>query len=69
VKAEVEPKRIPRAWTEDELHRLIESCRQETGLVAGVCASDWWVGIHLVAWDSAERISPMMHPTATPAKK
>lgn len=60
VKPEIEPKRIPRAWTQDELGRLVESCRQEIGFISGIPAADWWVAIHLVAWDSGERITPLL---------
>ena len=39
-----------------EVERLLASCKQEPGSIAGVAASDWWVGIHLVIWDTGERI-------------
>lgn len=63
VKREIEPHRVPRAWTEDEMQRLIRACAQEPGDVAGIPAGDWWVCLHHVAWDSGERISALMDAT------
>lgn len=60
VRAETEPERIPRAWTADELKRLLHSCSGESGLVSGVVAPEWWTALHLVAWDSGERISALL---------
>lgn len=52
-----EPKRAPRAWTEDELKRLIESCMKCTGDIGGVPAANWWLALHGYLWDSASRTS------------
>lgn len=60
VKAEILPLRIPRAWTSDELARLIASCKKETGYVASIPAGPWWTALHLVAWDTGERISALL---------
>jgi len=60
VRAEVEPERVPQAWTEEEMRRLFGSIRQETGLLAGIPASDWWAALHLLAWDTGERITAIM---------
>lgn len=56
VEKEREPERIPVAWTADELDRLFKACSAQSGWIAGVPASLWWKGIHLVCWDSGERI-------------
>lgn len=50
------PRRIPIAWTEEQLQRLIEACRRERGDYCGVPAGRWWVALHLVLWDTGERI-------------
>lgn len=59
VPPEIEPTRIPRAWTADELKRLFIACLDEPGIIAGVPANLWWFGLHLVAWDTGERIYPL----------
>lgn len=51
------PKRTPIAWTETELRQLLAACRKERGEYAGVPAAAWWVALHLVLWDTGERIS------------
>lgn len=59
VALEIEPKRIPRAWTVDELKRLFVACLEEPGFIAGVPANLWWFGLHLTGWDTGERIYPL----------
>lgn len=56
VQLEREPQRVPVAWIEDELPRLLWSCDQEQGSLGGVPAKLWWHTLHLVQWDTAERI-------------
>jgi len=55
-----EPERIPQAWTADEVFRLFASCEQEPGDIAGIPASQWWRILHLVCWDSGERIGAIV---------
>lgn len=50
------PRRTPIAWTAAELRQLLDACRRERGEYCGVPAADWWVALHLVIWDCAERI-------------
>lgn len=50
-----EPKRVPRAWTEQQLTKLFNACCRVPGRIGGVRASDWWLGLHLVLWDTGER--------------
>ncbi len=54
------PERTPKAWTMDELERLLKSCREEEGFIAEIPAADWWVAIHMVLWDCAERITAVL---------
>lgn len=56
VPPEVLPKQVPMAWMEEEMHRLIASCRLVEGRIDCIPASSWWVALHMVAWDTAERI-------------
>lgn len=56
-----EPKRIPLAWSRDELARLFEACRNAPGKMAnGVLVADWWVALHLVLWDTGARIGEII---------
>lgn len=55
-----EPRKIPTAWTLDELERLIVACRFQPGWIAGVKAGHWWYALHLVLWDTGERIGAIM---------
>lgn len=56
VEKEPEPERVPQAWSRDQLRTLMQTCKAQTGSLAGVPACDWWVALHLIAWDSGERI-------------
>lgn len=52
-----EPKRIPKAWSTLELDRLFAACRNAPGRLKGrIPASEFWMALHLVLWDSGERI-------------
>lgn len=55
-----EPHRSPRAWSREELVKLLVMCRQQRGWIAGVPAGIWWASLHLALWDSAERISALV---------
>lgn len=55
-----EPKRIPRAWTRDQLLALIKSCQEAKGRIGKVLAKDWWLAFHLTAWDTAERTRALL---------
>lgn len=60
VDPEIEPKRVPQAWTSDQVFRLFRTIKQETGLIAGIPAALWWEGLHLVGWDTGERIAALL---------
>lgn len=60
VDAEIEPKRVPVAWTDAEVFRLFSSIAREQGLIASIPASTWWQGLHLVGWDTGERIGALV---------
>jgi len=54
------PKRIPRAWTRDQLDKLLDACQRMPGNIGSVSIADWWTGIHLVIWDCSERIGAVL---------
>jgi len=49
------PERVPRAWREDELVKLINSCRRERGFIEDIPAWRWWITIHGWWWCTGER--------------
>lgn len=57
---EPEPQRIPRAWTAEELSKLFAACWAQTGDFEGVPCNRWWLALHLIAWDTCERIGAVM---------
>jgi len=56
VLPEVEPERVPQAWTASEIARLLGACEREPGTIGEVPAAAWWRALHLVCWDTGERI-------------
>jgi len=54
------PKRNPSAWTIADVQALLAVCRRQPGEIAGIPASDWWVALVMVAWESGERIGALM---------
>lgn len=52
--------RVPTAWTQAQVRRLFASCRLETGTIAGVKASSWWLALHYCLWDSGVRIGALL---------
>lgn len=55
-----EPDRIPRCWSADELRSLFAACKATPGKIGGVQAGDWWFALHLVLWDTGERITAVV---------
>ncbi len=55
-----EPRRTPKAWSQEQLNTLLSACQHQQGLILGVPASLWWTGLHLVLWDCGERISAIL---------
>ncbi len=58
-----EPVRIPKAWTQEQLAQLMCSFLKVRGRIAGVRARDWWRTLHLVAWETGERIGALRQLT------
>jgi len=56
-----EPKRIPKAWTEAEVTRILQAAAKETGEVCAIPSRQWWVALLLLLYDTGLRISAAMH--------
>jgi integrase len=54
------PKRIPRAWTREELDKLFGACKRMGGKVGNVWASEFWQALLGVCWDSGERVGAIL---------
>lgn len=61
VEAETEPRRVPLAWTREQLRALYEALAAEPGVIGGVPACRWWLALHAVIWDTGERISAVLN--------
>lgn len=57
VKAIREPKRVPQAWTRDQLRALFNALSKQQGSIDGVPAALWWQTLHSVLWDGGTRIT------------
>jgi integrase len=54
------PLRCPLAWTRAELVALFEAIDETPGWIEGCRACDWWRALHLMIWNSGERISAVL---------
>ena len=59
VRAWAEPERTLMAWLQPELQRLWMHLAGLPGQVCGMPASDWWLALHCVMWDTGERIGAL----------
>lgn len=55
-----EPVRIPVAWSRSEIAILLEACKSVPGEIDGLPASEWWTTLHIVAWETGERIGALL---------
>lgn len=60
VDQEKEPKRVPVAWTQDDLDRIFAACDKISGMVGSIPARVFWTSLFLIIWDTAERIGAVM---------
>lgn len=51
-----EPQLTPRAWTLEQLDKLLASCAKEQGTIDGIPAATWWLNLHYFLWETGERI-------------
>lgn len=59
----IEPERIPVAWMPEELASLWIACACQPGKFGTRPASDWWIGLHSLLYDTGERIGAVMQLT------
>lgn len=52
-----EPVTQPKAWTKEQLAKLMKAISEEPGKAFGVPAALGWKTLHLVLWDTGERIT------------
>ena len=55
-----EPRRIPQAWSLDEMARVLAAVSAARGSLDGIPERLWWRSLILAMWDSAERITALM---------
>ena len=60
VPAMPEPKRLPLAWSFEQVRTIMAACDVQGGYVGSVPAWLWWRTAHLVLWDTASRITEIM---------
>lgn len=60
VQPEVLPDRTPRAFTADELRRLVASARESRGWIGPIPAAVFWEAVIAVGFETGERISAIL---------
>lgn len=55
VKKLKEPERIPVAWSRSQMEQLWRALLDQEGEISGVPSSLWWISLHAVFFDTAER--------------
>ena len=60
IEPEVIPERAVMAWTETEVHKLLDACKLAEGKIGRRPASTWWQVLHMLAWDTGERIAALL---------
>ena len=59
-----EPRRIPLAWTVDEIERLVATARQWPGAVGDIPARVYWSSLFLATYDTGCRIGALLSARA-----
>lgn len=54
-----EPIDDPVAWSKDQLRRLWQGCVDAPGMIGDMTAARYWLVLHSLLWDSADRINPV----------
>lgn len=55
-----EYRRVPIAWNRQQLAALFRAVRQTAGRICGVRASEWWLGLHCLMWNTGLRIGTIL---------
>lgn len=58
-----EPQRVPRAWSREQLERLLATCGLQVGWYCGIPRGLWWRAIHAIWWDTGERTAATLDLT------
>jgi len=53
------PRRLPEAWTVEEIGRILGACRRQRGMVGPCQAARWWPALVLVCYDTGERVGAL----------
>lgn len=53
-------KPLPRAWTIQNIAKLMEAAAQTPGYITCIPAGIWWFNLHRFAWETGERKSAML---------
>jgi len=51
-----QPKKIPEAWTVEQVAAILDAAKKQPGKIAGIPAPLWWSGLLLVLYDTGLRI-------------
>jgi integrase len=54
-----EPREDPVAWTQPQLRTLFQACTDATGFIGDMTAARYWLILHSLLWNSADRIRPV----------
>jgi integrase len=60
VRRIVVPERTPECWLTDEMRRLVAAGAAEAGTVSGVPAGKFWRAAMMTAYDTGERVTPIL---------
>jgi integrase len=63
VPEEVEPHRVPLAWSMEDVGKILTACRSMKGNCGDVPAAIWWESLHRVLLDTGERIRAVLGVT------
>lgn len=55
-----QPRRVPEAWSLDQVGVLLSTCRLQTGQVAGVPAEGWWFALCVTLYYTGVRIGALL---------
>lgn len=54
------PARTPRAWTREELQRLVQAAASSHGTICGMPARVWWLALLALEWDTGCRAGELL---------
>lgn len=58
-------KRVPEAWSAEEVAKILQQAEQVEGMIGGVPAGAWWRGLLLTLYDTGLRIAAAMQLRST----